>query len=142
MILTDCRKKFIKQISLVFFTGVLTGLHYAYLLIGMLLSHITSSFYSNYFVDLEIVAMSILNFVVLLVVDDLPYYWLKFSRKRDCILCDNNQKIKDYENCNAWNHFYTVSCELQGKSLLLLSWSQINFCKIDAVESVIGNVGK
>jgi len=80
-----------------YYLGLLTGFHYIHLLIGMILSRITSEFYNYSHVNMGTVAMVVVNLLALLAVDDPPYYRMKFCEKWTSILnLDYNLQIQDY----------------------------------------------
>jgi len=89
---------------------MLIGFHYIHLLIGMILSRVTSELYNYSYVNMGTVAMVVVNLLVLLAVDDPPYYRMKFCEKWTSIFnLDYNLQIQDYCHTKMLqNNYYKV----------------------------------
>jgi len=94
-----------------YYLGLLTGFHYVHLLIGMILSRVTSEFYNYSYVNMGTVAMVVVNLLALLAVDDPPYYRMKFCENWTSIFnLDYNLKIQDYCHTKMLHNNYYKVC--------------------------------
>lgn len=96
-----------------YFSDVLIGFHYVYLLIGMLLSHVIMKFFVfSYYVNMVTTIMVAVNLTALLAIKDPPYYRLK--NDKDTNVLDFILTIQDTKRSKICNRVFSVratACE-------------------------------
>ncbi|XP_025194293.1 sugar transporter ERD6-like 6 [Melanaphis sacchari] len=108
--------------------NLLTGFHYIQFLIGMIFSRIINEFYNYSNINMGIVVMVVVNLLVLLAVNDPPYYRMKFYENWTSVYnLDYNLQIQDSFHTKVLNNNYYKIFESEDNYYLFLFFTKKRF---------------